>query len=117
VAWGDYALQPFLTRLARLKKDPAQMEGQFVLLDAESAIQAAWIHPDEGLYGVFNVGASNGDVGVRLPDGVYSDLLSEKPVEVRIGRMSLPESAAILRYQGEIDDRPLYSVLLDYCPG
>jgi glycosidase len=117
VVWGDYALQPFLTRLARLKKDPAQMEGRFVLLDAESAIQAAWIHPDEGLYGVFNGGASTGDVGVRLPDGVYSDLLSEKPMEVRIGRMSLPESAAILRYQGEIDDRPLYSVLLDYCPG
>lgn len=116
VAWGDYALQSFLTRLAQLKKDPAQMEGQFVLLDAESAIQAAWIHPDERLYGVFNVGAPIGDVAVPLPDGVYSDLLSEKPVEVREGRMSLPESAVILRCQGEIDDRPFYSVLLDYYP-
>jgi glycosidase len=113
VAWGDYALQPFLTRLAQLKKDPAQMKGQFVLLEAEPAIQAAWIHSDEGLYGVFNVGASSGDVAVRLPDGVYTDLLSEEPVGVRAGRMSLPESAVILRCRGEIDARPFFSVLLD----
>jgi glycosidase len=116
VAWGDYALQPFLTRLAQLKKDPAQMEGQFVLLDAQPEIQATWIHPDEGLYGVFNVRASTGDVAVRLPDGVYTDLLSEEPVEVRVGRMSLPESAVIVRCHGEIDDRPFYSVLLDDYP-
>jgi glycosidase len=49
VAWGDYALQPFLTRLARLKKDPAQMTGEFVLLQAKPAIQAVWAHPDGGL--------------------------------------------------------------------
>jgi glycosidase len=116
VAWGDYALQPFLTRLAQLKKDPAQMEDQFVLLDAQPEIQATWIHPDEGLYGVFNVRASTGDVAVRLPDGVYTDLLSEEPVEVRVGRMSLPESAVIVRCHGEIDDRPFYSVLLDDYP-
>jgi glycosidase len=114
VVWGDYELQPFLTRLAQLKKDPAQMEGEFLLLEAEPAIQAAWQHSDGGLYGVFNVAASKGQVAVRLPDGVYVDLLSDTPVEVRAGRMPIPESALIVRYEIELETQLLYSTLLDY---
>jgi cyclomaltodextrinase len=114
VVWGDYALQPWLTRLAKLKKDPAQMEGEFVLLEAEPAIQAAWMHPDGGLYGVFNVRASQGEVSVRLPDGVYGDTLSEGQVAVRGGKMALPTDAVIVRYEAEIRSEPVFSMLLDY---
>lgn len=114
VEWGDYPLTSFLTRLAQLKKDPAQTDGEFVLLDAEPAIQAAWVHPNEGLYGVFNVAASTGDMAVRLPDGAYTDLLNEEPVEVRRGQMPLPESAVVVRYRDLPDCQPFYSVLLDY---
>lgn len=117
VAWGDYPLQPFLTRLAQLKKDPVQTEGRFVLLDADPAIQAAWTHPDGGLYGVFNTTMSVGDIAVRLPDGVYSDLLSDETVEVRAGQMPLPEDAVTVRYEAKIEGRPFYSVLLDYHQG
>jgi len=117
VAWGNYALQPFLTRLAQLKKDPAQMEGRFVLLDADPAIQAAWMHPDGGLYGVFNTTMSVGDIAVRLPDGLYSDLLSDETVEVRAGQMPLPEDAVTVRCEAKIESRPFYSVLLDYHQG
>jgi glycosidase len=114
VVWGDYALQPWLTRLAKLKKDPAQMEGQFVLLEAEPAIQAAWMHPAGGLYGVFNVRASQGEVNVRLPDGLYEDTLSEGQVAVRGGKMALPTDAVIVRYEAEIRSEPVFSMLLDY---
>jgi glycosidase len=69
VAWGDYPLQPFLTRLAQLKKDLAQMEGEFALLQTDPAIQAAWIHPEGKLFGLFNTQASTGKVPVCLPDG------------------------------------------------
>jgi len=119
VAWGDFELQSFLTRLAQLKKDPAQMEGEFVLLQADPAIQAAWIHPEGGLHGVFNIGASAGSMSVRLPDGVYTDLLNDTRVEVRNGQMPLPESAIVVHphlppHQAGFESRPLYSVLLDY---
>jgi glycosidase len=114
VAWGDYPLQPFLTRLAQLKKDPAQMAGEFVLLQADPAIQAAWIHPEGKLLGLFNTQASAGTVPVCLPDGVYADVLNEIEVEVQQGRMPIPESAAILRTASEIDGSPLFSTLLDY---
>jgi hypothetical protein len=114
IIWDDYELQPFLTLLAHLKKDPAQVAGRFVLVDAEPAIQAAWYMPGHSLYGVFNVGAAKDDVAVRLPDGTYADLLSGTSIRVQGGRMPIPDTAAILRYSGEIDLEPFYSDLLDF---
>ncbi len=55
VRWGTYELAPFLTRLARLKKDPAETDGGFLFLADAPAVQAAWLHPGGSLYGVFNV--------------------------------------------------------------
>jgi hypothetical protein len=114
VAWGSYELQPFLTLLAHLKKDPAQVAGRFALVEAEPAIQATWYLPGNSLYGVFNVGATRGEVQVRVPDGPYTDLLSGADVRVQGGHMPIPGTAAILRYSGEIDLEPFYSDLLDY---
>lgn len=115
VVWGDYALQPFLTRLAQLKKDPAQLEGRFTLLEPTPAIQASWTHPDGGLYGIFNIEAYTGQVSVHLADGAYPDLLNEAMVEVRQGKTVLPESAMILRDEGGDAGAPsFYSILLDY---
>lgn len=114
VAWGDYELQDFLSCLARLKKDPAQMAGHFVISAAEPAIQAVWQHPEGSLYGIFNVAAAEGSVTVSLPDGEYRDLLSGSTLQVRDGELPLPESAVILRVAGEIACQPLFSYLLDY---
>lgn len=116
IAWGDYELQPFLAALARLKKDPAQTSGRFALLDAEPAIQAAWVLPGAGLYGVFNTSGGAGTVAVQLPDGDYEDLLGGDTVTVRGGQMSLPEGAAIVRYAVDIALTPLAHTLFDYHP-
>jgi hypothetical protein len=114
VAWGVYSLQPFLTALARLKKDPALDSGKFILLEAAPAIQAAWDCPGGSLYGVFNTSGENGPVGTRLPDGVYSDLLAGGSVRVQGGKLPLPRSAAILRYTAPIPLLPVYSELMDF---
>jgi hypothetical protein len=90
------------------------MEGEFVLLQADPATQAAWIHPEGKLLGLFNTQASTGNVPVCLPDGVYADVLNEIDVEVQHGRMPIPESAAILRTTSGIDGSLLFSTLLDY---
>jgi hypothetical protein len=63
---------------------------------------------------VFNVSAATGKVAVRLPDGDYTEVLTGAAVTVRGGKLPLPASAAILRYEGEIDLRPVYAELLDY---
>lgn len=114
IEWRGYELQPFLANLVRVKKEPAQVAGQFVLVSAEPAIQAAWRYDQRNLYGVFNVSALAGNVDVPLPDGVYEELLQQKMVEVRDGRMSLPESASILRYHQDLDLKAFYSDLIDF---
>lgn len=114
VDWGGYSLGSFLTTLAKLKKDAAQVEGRFVLLDGEPAIQASWYLPGSSLYGVFNVSGAAGGIEVQLADGMYADLLGGEPVRVKHGHAILPESAAIVRYAEELDLHPVYSDLLDY---
>jgi len=114
VEWGDYNLQPFITRLAKLKKDQAQLEGKFIVMQADPAIQAAWEYPGKSLYGIFNTSGKAGYIMVNLPDGTYRDILNDGQVLVRGGKMLLPEAAAIVRFTDTILLRPAYSELLDY---
>jgi hypothetical protein len=114
VEWGDYNLQPFLTRLAKLKKDPAEMEGKFIVMQADPAIQAAWEFPGKSLYGIFNTSGKVGYIMVNLPDGTYRDILNDGQVFVRGGKTLLPEAASIVRFSDTILLRPAYSELLDY---
>lgn len=107
VDWAEYEFQPFLTRLAHLKKDPAQVDGRLSLLAGSPAIAAMWQADNGGLYGVFNVAATTGSMDTPLPDGDYRDLLNDRTVTVRDGRLPLPRAAAILRYEGIINDEPL----------
>ena len=115
VMWGDYALQPFLTRLSKIKKDPAMTAGRFLLLGDEPAVQAVWDRPGSGLYGVFNFnGGDGGRVPVQLPDGDYQDVLNDEEAPVRSGRIEMPESAAILRFADSVPFQSLHSLLMDY---
>ncbi len=114
VEWGDYSLQPFLRHLTKLKKDQAQVEGNFVVMQADPAIQAAWEYPGKSLYGIFNTSGKVGYIMVNLPNGTYRDILSDGQVSVRNGKMLLPEAAAIVRFNEPIVLRPAYSELLDY---
>jgi hypothetical protein len=114
VDWGDFSLQPFIARLAKLKKDPAQVEGKFIVMQADPAIQAAWELPGKSLYGIFNTSGKTGYIMVNLPDGTYRDILNDGQVTIRGGKMLLPETAAIVRFTDTILLRPAYSELLDY---
>jgi hypothetical protein len=114
VDWSDYSLQPILCRLARLKKDPAQVKGRFVIIQADPAIQAAWEYADMSLYGIFNTSGKVGYIMVNLPDGTYRDILNDGQLTVRGGKALLPETAAIIRYSAPLHLRPAYSELLDY---
>ena len=114
IDWGDYNVQPFLARLAKLKKDPTQVEGKFVVVQADPAIQAAWELAGKSLYGIFNTSGKAGYIMVSLPDGTYRDILNDGQVTVRAGKTLLPETAVIIRYADRIQLRSAYSELLDY---
>jgi glycosidase len=106
IKWADYSLQSFLTTLSKLKKDRVVVEGKFELLTAVPAITAHWQTENEGLYGVFNVSGVEDVLATPLPDGQYTDLLSDSSVLVRDGEMMVPETAVILRYPGQLDAQP-----------
>jgi glycosidase len=112
VQWGEYALSDTLTRLAGLKKDPAQVYGQLSYLTGEPAVQAVWYTPESTLFGVFNVNAHNGLVAVPVPDGSHTNLLDDSTVKVERGKLVLPESAVVLRYPSTTQPQPMRNVLL-----
>jgi glycosidase len=103
VRWGGYSLQPFLTRLCQLKKDPAQVDGMFTLLTAVPALSACWQTATGGLYGIFNVADTVDVMPTPLPDGEYVDVLSERPFVVRDGETAVPDAAVVVRYDGWLD--------------
>jgi len=113
VEWGTYELQDFLTRLANLKKDRAQMDGELIWLKAESAVQAAWYLGDHSLFGLFNTAGETGMVDVALPDGTYINLLDDQAYEVEDGKISLPADAFITRCALSSKPEPYFSDLLD----
>lgn len=114
VKWGEYTLQPLLTRLSALKKNVALAEGAFTILAASPVVQAVWCHPLQNLCGVFNVLGTGGQVEVSLPDGDYPDVLRDAVVSVRGGKMSVPGSAAVVQFEDQFEPRPLYSTALDF---
>jgi len=114
IEWGDYPLQPFLTKLAHLKKDPILKEGRFVLTCAEPVVQATWYKPGESLYGLFNLQGSHGIVELPIPDGSYTNILDGNPVQVSDAKTKIPPSAAIFRYPAGATPKPFYSDLLDF---
>jgi hypothetical protein len=109
IVWGNYTLQPFLTRLANLKKHELLVSGQFSLLGCEPVLQAVWFSQGKGLYGLFNTGMSRGMVDVQLPDGSYTNLLDDQVMRVLNHQMPAPASAAILAYQAAGAPTPITS--------
>lgn len=115
VDWKNFELSEFLTTLARLKKDAAQVNGKFILTAAEPLVQAVWQSPNSNLVGLFNLSSINGDVAIALPDGKYMDVLNKQEVTVSNGRTPAPKIASILRVEGILQDvRPFYSELMDF---
>jgi hypothetical protein len=115
VDWKNYELSTFLTKLAKLKKDPAQVNGVFTITAAEPATQAVWEFEGANLFGVFNVTGSKDKVRTVIPNGDYQDLLSGSTVTVRDGEIDIPLTAVILRVPGKIPEpQPFHADLIDY---
>jgi glycosidase len=113
IEWGEYELQELLTKLSALKKDKAQTEGKFHLINSSSGLQAAWIHPHGSLYGIFNTDGEEGNVEVSVEDGIYTDSITGKSISIKKGIAGLPESFTIFPFNDPVQIKPFKSVLLD----
>lgn len=95
VPWGDYIHQPFLTRLAGLKKHPAQRQGRLVFSSAEPVVTAYWLNGSRSLGGIFNVSGATGRQPVHAADGPLRDWVTGRTLQVERGSLSLPESLCV----------------------
>lgn len=114
VQWGGYELQPWLTRLIALKREPAVVHGRFTVSVPAPLVVASWESESGCLLGVFNVETSTGEVETGLADGDYEELLTARTVAVKGGRTEAPASAMVLRYERPIGRGWFYSDLLDF---
>ncbi len=110
IIWQDLSLQPFISSLARLKKDPALVTGKFQLIENRDTLQAAWVTDQGGLFGVFNVQALTGEIPIPLPDGIYPNLVDGNMVSVTAGKMTA-QPAAIIRFTQPLNFQPFKSSL------
>ncbi len=114
IAWGTIELATFTAKLCHMKKEAEITNGQFSLLAAEPGILACWQTDEEGLLGLFNVQRVGGKCPLPLPDGAYVDILTGRKEQVNDGRLAMPASAAILRYDQPIEVELAYSEFIDY---
>ena len=108
IDWQDFSLQPFITSLARLKKDPALITGKFQLIENRDTLQAAWQTEQGGLFGVFNVQNLPTEISIPLPDGAYQNELDGKIVSVTNGKIDA-QPAAVFRLSGPQNFEPFRS--------
>jgi hypothetical protein len=114
IEWNNFPLQPFLTKLAHMKKDPILTKGCFMLTGAEPVVQATWYTSTECLYGLFNLQGSQGKIELPVPDGDYTNILDGNLLNVSRRKADIPASAAIFRYPADGLPKPFYSDLLDF---
>ena len=110
IEWQDFPLQPFITSLARLKKDDALIAGKFQLIENRDTLQAVWQTEQGGLFGVFNVQNLAGETIIPLPDGDYRNELDGKMISIANGRMDA-QPAAVFRFSTPLDFQPFISSL------
>lgn len=92
------AFNLFIKRMIRLKKSDVVQEGKFTLFPNFDFIAAKWELDGKGFFGIFNVEGIIGERKIYLPDGIYSNYLAKGKIEVKKGKITMPEMPVILRF-------------------
>jgi glycosidase len=95
IQWGDYAFSDWIKNLAGLKKHPAAARGELVWMQSRPAVLGIWYAPRSSLVGIFNLRQQSGELHTALPDGKYTDLLTNTKLTIQRGRLSIPPSAQV----------------------
>ncbi len=105
VAWNEYSLQRFITKLSQLKKHDCVVNGRLTLLTHSPVLTAVWQTETQTIYGAFNVQGLIDVMPTPLPDGAHTNYLSdlEEQFEVRDGEMMVPETAVIVILDNNIE--------------
>jgi hypothetical protein len=112
IEWGNYELSDFIQKLALLKKHPAMQQGELIWTAYEPAIIGIWHLKDSNLVGIFNINQQSGEIQTGLPDGEFTDLLSNEKITIENGKTPIPQSAVIFLCAQTIKPRPYPSLII-----
>lgn len=94
VPWNESnSIEPLIKRLNEIKKDELFSLGNFELENKEKAIFSYWLK-DDYLLGVFNL-ENDDELKVPLKDGKYINLITNKEVAVKNGKVLITDPIII----------------------
>lgn len=89
VDWSkiDDELVYWIKSLAKLKKESifSQNKGYKIVSHKEDVLHFEYENQEKIVIGIFNVGNETGIMSIRLPDGIYTHLITQEKVEIMHG--------------------------------
>ena len=92
-------LSHWIKSLKKITEEDVFYEGAVTYQKAED-YDVVTTHYQKGkkdLLGIFNLSKASGEISVPIDDGTYLDLLTDKPITIKHGRVPIPTSALVLK--------------------
>lgn len=97
VNWDGKNISPFIKKLADITKDKTFSYGFHDIYDTELDILVSeYRYLGKKVIGIFNVGLETGDVKVEAKDGTYTNVLTNKDVDVKDSKITLSNDPIIV---------------------
>lgn len=95
--YNKYGITDLIKKLAQIKKDEIMATGVYEIakLNVDEVIMITYTNGNVKRVGLFNVGSKTGDLQIELPDGEYTNLLSDEEVTVEEGKIKLVKEPVI----------------------
>jgi glycosidase len=96
IVWNEKnSIEPYIKRLASLKKQPIFIDGNFNVHHKEDVVCMSYLYQHQFLIGIFNLENKN-EVDVPLIDGIYLNFITDTDVIVKNGKIKLDNNPIII---------------------
>lgn len=96
IPWNkEKSLEPFFRRLAQFKKQPIFALGTCNIHENQGAVVISYEYQNQWIVGIFNLESVN-KVEVPLIDGIYTNFMDDKDIEVQDGFLALTDEPVII---------------------
>ncbi len=91
----------FIKMLAKIKQENIFAIGRYEILESQKQgiIEARYSYKDEKLIGIFNIERKIGEYNLNIKDGQYINLIDEKVIEIKNGKIKLIKGPIIIKYK------------------
>ncbi|MDA3931677.1 MAG: alpha-amylase family glycosyl hydrolase [Tenericutes bacterium] len=100
VSWNGPDISGLIKALKNITSQEITSHGVYSIDNVNKDVYLGYYqYKDNLLIGLFNVGLEEGDIVINLEDGVYENLITGKPVQVRNHKLSLMKEPIIINHK------------------